>query len=385
MSHRGRVVAKDGDALKIRTASGDIVASGTARPGDLVEVTDAGAVHLVRAFPGRDYPAPGHEVWRLSPTRARGIAARARVLKAVRGFFAERDFLEVETPILVPTPGLEIHLRAVPAADGHLITSPEYQLKRLLTAGMERIFTVCKCFRDGEQGAQHNREFTMLEWYRAWADIADIAADTEALVVHVVTQLTGSARLPKMDLSPPWPRVTVAEAMAEHAGVCVRGDESTAELAEKLAAAGIDTGTAATWDDLFAAAFVARVEPALARMTRPLFLTEWPIRLAALARAKPDNPAVAERIEAYVGGIELANGFGELCDPDIQRARLESDQRERERRGLEVYAIDEKFLAALDEGMPPSAGIALGIDRLVMLASGITNIADTLTFTTAEL
>lgn len=318
---------------------------------------------------------------RLGPARAELLDLRARVLRAIRGFFEERDFLEVETPLLVRSPGLEVHLRAVVAGDGqYLITSPEYQMKRLLAGGLERIFTICKCFRAGEQGARHNVEFTMLEWYRAGAGLEQVLIDTEDLVA-ACADAVGCA----VDANRPWDRLTVTEAMSRWADIDVRGDEDVDELRARVTAAGVDVGSATEWDDLFFCAFVERVDPALATHPRPLFLTEWPIRLAALARAKPDNPAVAERFEAYLGGIELANAFGELTDPAEQRARFESDIAARERRGLERYPVDDKFLAALDEGLPPSAGIALGIDRLVMALTAADSIQDVLAFSSDEL
>ncbi len=313
--------------------------------------------------------------------RAELLDLRARVIRTIRGFFEERDFLEVETPLLVPSPGLEVHLRAVPAGDGqYLITSPEYQMKRLLAGGLEQIFTVCKCFRAGEQGAQHNVEFTMLEWYRAGAGIEQLLIDTEDLVSACADGVGCAA-----DANRPWDRLTVAEAMKRWADIDVRGDENVDELRALVIAAGVDVGSATEWDDLFFCAFVERVEPAISAYSRPLFLTEWPIRLAALARAKPDNPAVAERFEAYLGGVELANAFGELTDPAEQRARFEGDLAARERRGLERYPVDEKFLAALDEGLPPSSGIALGVDRLVMALAGMDSIEDVLAFSSNEL
>jgi lysyl-tRNA synthetase class 2 len=318
---------------------------------------------------------------RLTQQRVEYLEVRSRVIRAVRAFFEERDFLEVETPLLVPSPGVEVHLRAVPAGDAQwLITSPEYQMKRLLAGGLDKLFTVCKCFRAQEQGHQHNTEFTMLEWYRAGAGVGQIMADTEDLVNECADSV-GAA----FDVHRPWDRITVAEAMRRWAGIELRGDESVDELRAAVVRAGVDIGTATAWDDIFFCAFVSRVEPALAEHANPVFLTEWPMRLAALARANPDNPAVCDRFEAYVGGIELANAFGELTDAAEQRRRFEGDLAERARRGLPAYPIDDKLLAALDEGLPPSGGIALGIDRLVMILAGAESIADVLTFTTGEL
>ena len=387
----GRVIARDGDAALVRTAHGDVRVepAGDVQPGDLVARAEASApLARVRPYPGAEYPPRGSELVRLPPARRGHLVARARLMAALREFFAGRDFLEVDTPLLVPSPGLEVHLAAVAAGDGWLITSPEYQMKRLLAGGLERIYQVCKCFRANEDGAHHQSEFTMLEWYRGWDDLEAIAADTQALVAHVATAVNGRPVVTvggrTIDVGAPWLRVTVADAMRTWAGVEVRGDESAAVLADAVRAAGIDVGTAHHWDDVFFTAFVARVEPALAALDRPVLLEDWPAPLGALARRKPGDPRVVERFEAYVGGVELANAFGELTDPVEQRARFEADLAMRRARGLPVYPLDEKLLAALVEGLPPCAGIALGVDRLVMLALGAATIGEVATFTTAE-
>jgi len=389
---RGRVLAVSGDTLLVRTAAGDVRTrpAGDASPGDLIEQDDGQPPRIVRAYLRGDYPTPETETARLGRGRMRNLEKRARLLAAIRQFFADRDFVEIEPPLLVPAPGLEVQLDAVPASDrGWLITSPEFQMKRLLAAGFERIYALCKCFRAGEHGRHHEREFTMLEWYRAWADLDEVMADTEALVAAAVKAVAGTSRVTvggrELDLAPPWDRLTVAEAMQRHAGVTVRGDESAAALADQLRAAGIDPGAATAWDDLFFTAFVDRVEPALAAAERPLFLVDWPAPLAALARRKPGDPRVAERFEAFVGGVELANAFGELTDPVEQRARFVDDQLTRQERGKSVYPIDEKLIRALEEGLPPSAGIALGVDRLVMLATGAEHIREVLAFAGDEL
>ncbi|MBZ0231236.1 MAG: EF-P lysine aminoacylase GenX [Deltaproteobacteria bacterium] len=326
----------------------------------------------------------------MGQARRGNLAARGRMMAALRELFAAREFIEVETPLWVRAPGLEVHLVAVEAGgDGWLVTSPEYQMKRLLAAGMERIYQTCRCFRAGEDGAHHQREFTMLEWYRAWDTLDAIAGDTEALVEHVARAVNGKPEVKvagrSIRVDEPWLRITVAEAMRDFARVTVRGDETVAELAEAVRAAGIEPGGARHWDDVFFTAFVERVEPALARIDRPIFLCDWPAPLGALARRKPDNPRVVERFEAYIGGIELANAFGELTDPVEQRARFEDDLALRRDRGLATYPLDEKLLAALDEGLPPCAGIALGVDRLAMLVLGAATIGDVNAFTTAEL
>ncbi|HEU0036915.1 MAG TPA: EF-P lysine aminoacylase EpmA [Kofleriaceae bacterium] len=390
----GRVLALDGDQAVVRCERRDLrmPADPSWAPGDLVELVDDRATRVHR-YDGPPYPAPQTEVARLPRPRMQKLQQRAHGLAALRAFFGERDFVEVETPLLVPSPGLEIHLDAVPAGTGFLITSPEYQMKRLLAAGFERIYQVCKCFRANEHGAHHATEFTMVEWYRGGETLDAIVRDTEELVAHVVSAIAGrgiaqiwhdgAAR--SIDVSPPWPRLTVRAAMSQWAGIEVAGDEPAAELARAVRAAGIDIAPDAAWDDAFFAAFLARVEPAIAALDRPLILEDWPAPLAALARRKPDDPRTALRFEAYVGGLELANAFGELTDPVEQRARFEDDQRIRGARGRAVYPIDDRLLAALAEGLPPSAGIALGFDRLIMLATGAATIDDVLTFTTAEL
>jgi elongation factor P--(R)-beta-lysine ligase len=390
---RGRVIARDGDALLIRTGDGDVKASpaGRAGQGDLVEIAGAGkAPRIVRAYLRGEYPTPETETSRLSGRRRDTLHRRATALAAVRSFFTDRGFLEIETPLLVPAPGLEIHIRAVPAAgDRWLITSPEYQMKRLLAGGLQRIFTLCKCFRAGEEGQRHSTEFTMLEWYRAWARLGAVMTDTEELVAHVARAVTGEPAVRVgdrvIDVTPPWDRLTVAEVMDRFAGVTLEGDERPEVLRGKLEVAGLDTGTATAWDDLFYGAFVDRIEPALAALDRPVFVVDWPVRLGALARRKPKDPRLVERFEAYVGGIELANAFGELTDPVEQRSRFEDDRAARSERGLEVYPVDEKLIAALEEGLPFSAGIALGIDRLIMLVTGAAHIREVLAFTTDEL
>ena len=377
---RGRVLAVDDRTAIVRCADVDVRvpdAPAAWQPGDLV---DGDAV--VRAF-GAPYPPPGSEVARLPRARVEAIRARAAALTKVRAFFAERGFLEVETPLVVPSPGLEIHLDAVPAGDGYLITSPEYAMKRLLAAGFDKIVQVCKCFRANEHGPHHAGEFTMIEWYRAYADIEAIAADTEQLV-HTVCGDHARVGERRISVVPPWQRISVRDAMQRWAGITVRGDEPAAELVAEIRRAGIAVAGDLAWDDAFFTAWLARVEPEIAALDHAILVEDWPVPLAALAREKPGDPATALRFEAYIGGLELANAFDELVDADVQRARFEAEQVARAERGRPVYPIDDKLLAALAEGLPPSSGIALGFDRLAMLATGVATIGEVLTFTTAE-
>ncbi len=278
------------------------------------------------------------------------LVKRAALLAEVRAWMHARGYLEVQTPVMVPSPGLDLHLDAFEVDGAYLITSPEYQMKRLIAEGMERIYQITPCFRRGEQGARHNREFTMLEWYRAGAGMHDMMDETEALVRSLLPAL------------PAFERLSVAEAFRRFAGVDV---------------ASLD-------EDAFFLTLVERVEPALAQ--RPAtWLYHYPASQASLARLSPADPSVCERFELYVGDVELCNGFGELTDPVEQRRRLERDQAARRRSGKPVYPIDERFLQALERGLPACAGNALGLDRLLMLMCGASAIREVMTFSAEDL
>jgi len=262
-------------------------------------------------------------------------------------------------------------------------------MKRLLAGGLHRIYTICRCFRGDEAGVHHSREFSMVEWYRGESTMEAVVEDTREICRRVVREVSGGGTVVvggrPVDVGGAWTRLTVREAMLEFAGVDVVGVEDAETLLESALGAGVDVGTATVWDDVFFCAFVERVEPALAKMPAPVILDEWPLPLAALARRKPGSEAVAERFEVYIGGVELANGFGELTCAAEQRARFEADNAVRAARGLDVYPLDEKFLAALASGMPESGGVALGVDRLVMLATGASSIAEVQAFGDEEL
>ena len=316
--------------------------------------------------------------------RIRGKRLRERSIlnRTIRAFFDAREFIEIEAPILVPSPGLELHLDAFAVEGRYLITSPEYQMKRLLAGGMQRIYSLGKVFRRKEAGEQHNPEFTMLEWYRAHASWSEIADDTEALVWQCA-RTVDAVRAGRCALEPPWPRLSVGEACERWGRVRIHGDEDTATLRARVAAAGWRVPKEGDWSDIFFGFFLDAVEPHLGR-DEPTLVYDWPGPLCALARQKPSDPRVVERFEVYAAGLELCNAFGELTDPVEQRRRLEHDLGERRRRGLPAYPIDEKFLAALAE-MPPAAGIALGVDRLAMLLFGVQEIRDVLAFADDEL
>jgi elongation factor P--(R)-beta-lysine ligase len=316
----------------------------------------------------RSFPDPKGEWVRLHAGVLGALRVRAEILRAVRRFFDERAFLEVETPLAVPSPGLDLHLAALEVrglrGPRWLSTSPEYPMKRLLAGGMSRIYQIARAFRRGEEGPLHQPEFTMLEWYRTFAGSDEIMRDTEELVASVARAIgQGStviaARGRELDVAPPWKRMTVAAAFRELAGV---------ELDEVLPD-----------EELFFRTLIERVEPELGH-PKPVFLTHWPVSMASLARVSPDDPRFCDRFEAYLDGMELSNGFGELVDPTEQRARLQTQRAERIERGLDDYPIDERFLAALEEGIPPSGGNALGLDRLVMLMLGARTIDEVIAF-----
>ena len=312
--------------------------------------------------------------------KKQNLILRAKVLQGIRRFFLEEGFVEVETPYLVSSPGMEPHLLALevsihPPGGGarrmYLHTSPEYAMKKLLGQGWDKIFQICRVYRDDEAGPTHQIEFTMLEWYRANADYRKIMEDCEGLLYFLSRECGQGAELryqdKKIDLSPPAERLTVSQAMRTHGRVDIGKNIDGASLLEEAKSRGyrFDPGSVYSFDEVFFKVFLEAVEPRLGQ-PKPTILYDYPASMAALARRKPEDPLWAERFELYVAGLELANAFSELTDPAEQRKRFESDQRLRAVLERPLYPIDEDLLAALSR-MPPSAGIALGVDRLAML------------------
>jgi lysyl-tRNA synthetase class 2 len=363
----GRVVLATGRKCTVADASAQLEVSTREeldlRAGELVvlrghvrgrRLVDATLVYRVVAPEPRQGGEFARQSWQGVGQRVR---TRAVVFREIRRYFDHRGFSEVDTPLFGPSPGFDTHVEGLRAEGGWLVTSPEQGMKRLLVGGHPRIYQLSHAFRADEIGPWHTREFMLLEWYRAYSDLRAIIEDTEQIVARVARAVRGRVELllpdgRRLDASPPYPRLTVAEAFARHAGIrdmhrLAREDETR-----------------------FFELLVTRVEPALAKLGQPVWLAEYPITQAALARAVPGDPRVAERCELYAGGVELSNGFGELTDPREHRQRARRAAEERRRLGRRPQPLDPRFLDALVEGLPPAAGNALGVDRLVALTTG---------------
>ena len=379
----GRLIESSG-SLRIRDASGEIAID--SRPGEIHEIVECTGRLRPPTFSVEAFRrlTPSTRALDASTSR-RAIRVRANALRETRAYFHDLGFIEVETPCLVPSPGMEPHLRSFSTRSSRgalrfLHTSPEYAMKRLLSTGEERVYQICKTFRDEPFARYHSGEFTMLEWYRAFASYEEIARDVERLVVHLARKLHGATHLAygkdTIDLSAPWERLTVEQAFRRFSTIqtspVTDPDGFTAEVHKAHPSSG------ATFEDAFFQIFLEQVEPRLGRQ-KPTLLMDYPESMAALSKCRTTAPA-AERFEVYVAGVELANAFTELNDPDEQRRRLKVERRERSRTGMPEHPIDEAFLDALETGMPPAGGIALGFDRLLMLLANVPHIEDTLSF-----
>ncbi len=301
--------------------------------------------------------------------KSNALWLRAKCIKAVREFFWSRGFLEVETPLLIPANAPEEYINPlIVSPTSQLQTSPELCMKRLLSEGHQKLFQICHCWRSHERGSRHLQEFTMLEWYRSNADYEALMTDCEELLRHVaLSSLPEGATFRRNghSITPfePWQRITVQDAFERFS------HGSVWECLEK---------------GLYEEILTSAVEPGLATFHTPVFLLDYPAELAALSRLKAENPRLAERFELYVGGLELANGFSELTDPEEQRRRFIEANRQRSKNGEVALPIPEPFLTSL-AAMPPSAGIALGIDRLIMLTAGTDSIDEVVAFTPEDL
>lgn len=303
--------------------------------------------------------------WKLE-ARRRALEIRADILHATRAFFLSRDYLEVETPNRIPAPLPESHIDPFPSGPWWLHPSPELCMKRMVGAGFERIFQISKCWRGRERGPRHLPEFTLLEWYRAGCDYRGLMTECEDLFLYVSGAIgTGGmirCRGGEINLAAPWERLTVAQAFERYASIPL----------EK-----------ALGEDRFEEVLALEIEPRLGNAS-PTLLYDYPLVFGSLARRSKADPSLAERFEIYIGGLEIANGFSELTDAVEQRRRFEKENEIREKRGQPPWPMPETFLDAIAR-MPESAGIALGVDRMVMLFTDASSIDDVVAFTPEEL
>lgn len=317
------------------------------------------------------------------------IRSHSHIVKLIRAWFDERGFVEMHTPRLVGLPGQEPHLEPMwtdiveasgtkhPAA---LITSPEYAMKRVLAEGMDKIYDLGPCFRNGEPwDGTHDPEFMMLEWYRRDAGLEDIMQDTEDMILAVAREFRAQPEA----LTRSWRRLTVEQAFRDYLKVELTPLLEDIDGLKKLAVSLDQTvSDEDSWDDVFFKIFLTHIEPKLG-VEQPTFLYRYPASMAALARRSKDDPRYADRVELYIGGLELANGFAELADPVEQRERFLEDQALRQKLGRKTWPLDEKFLATLPK-MGNAAGIAFGVDRFVMLLTGASSINDVIPFSARE-
>ncbi len=320
------------------------------------------------------------------------IRKRAAVLKLIRRYFDSRDFLEIEPPILTPFPTLDANIDSVRCtyrsihSSGialFLHTSPEYAMKKLLAAGSGCIFSLGKVFRDEAFGEIHHPEFTLLEWYHTGMNYLEILGETEDLILFVARSLsmespwTYQGRM--IDSSPPWPRIRLNDLMIEHAGLDLTQEKDLAFLRSFAKVRGIYHLESDTWDTLFFRIFLEKVEPHLHESSRPFFVIDYPEELGLLAKEKNDLPGWVERAELYIAGMEISNGYTECDDPVTIKRRWTEEQRKKRGTGQSDLPMDEALLDASGR-MPSVSGMALGVDRLIMLLTNAAHIRDVLVF-----
>ncbi len=313
---------------------------------------------------------------------------RSAILQAVRNFFIQHDFWEVDAPHLTPYPTLDANIAPIASSvsdtDGrtlplYLHTSPEHAMKKLLAAGAERIFFLGKVFRDGELTRLHNPEFTMAEWYRRNATYCDIQDDVEALI----TSLAGTDKLSwqgrTIDLSRPWKRITLDDLFRDTVGIPLSDALTNAGMRDALQTCNVHFDPEDTWETLFFRIFLECIEPHLG-IDAPIFVEGYPASMGMMAKTRDSDPRWVERTELYIAGLELANGYSELLDAEEQKRRFLADQQRNRELNLPDGPLDTDLLDALSTDIPPSAGIAMGIDRLIMLLTDSADIQDVLPF-----
>lgn len=336
-----------------------------------------------------------------NPELKKTFLVREKVIDALRMFFKTRGFHEVETPLLVKSPGTEPYLEVFETtlefAEGdsypaYLLTSPEYAMKKLLTAGFGNIFQICKSFRNKEgRSSRHNPEFTILEYYRTPATYLDLMKDIEAMLSEIAVYIYGEKARQgfeyqelQIDLTTPFTRYSVAEAFEKFADISTEDLLSEKKLLRIAKEKGYQINSTTTWEQAYNQIFLNEIEARLDK-SKPTIIYDYPLSQAALSKRKQSDPRFAERFEIYLAGIELGNAFSELNDALEQETRLRAELKERDNLGKTKYELDEDFIEALKTGMPDSSGIAIGVDRLVMLFANTPTIEDTLLFPINEL
>lgn len=336
--------------------------------------------------------------------RFEAFLMREKVIDSIRAFFKSEGFNEVETPLMVHAPGMEPYLEVFETklinADrasykAFLTTSPEYAMKKLLVAGLPKIFQICKSFRNDEdlRSSTHNPEFTIMEWYRINSDYTDIMQDCEKMTEYIYDRVIGnpvdgkrilSYQGKRLDISGPWERLSIAEAFKKYAGINeddLQNDIAMRNIGQNK---GYNVDQFTTWEQVFNQIFLNEIEPNLGYV-KPTILYDYPVSMAALSRKKESDPRYAERFEYYIFGKEIGNAFSELNDALEQESRLRSEWEERKDLGKVMYDVDEDFIDALKVGMPDAAGIAVGIDRIVMLFADVPTIQETIWFPAGEM
>jgi lysyl-tRNA synthetase class 2 len=329
------------------------------------------------------------------PAILKQYLVREKVIHTIRKYFLNQGFHEVFTPVLLPIPSIEPNLEVFKTElrtskgvkrDGYLIMSPEFSIKKLLAAGIGSCFEITRCFRNEEEVSKlHNPEFTMLEWYRVNADYTDVMKDFENLFLEIIGSDKMIYQGEEYDLSLPWPRYSVAEAFAKFAHI----DTETLLSEERLLNAAKEKGYSVeennNWEQMFYQIFLNEIETKIRDSKKPAIIYDYPISQASLSRPRKDDSRFAERFEVFLAGVELGNCFSELTDAKLQKQRFEEDLAARKQMGKTDYPIDEDLIDALASGLPEVSGIAVGVDRLIMLAADAPAVADTLFFPGEEL
>lgn len=342
--------------------------------------------------PATDMPAIGGDVmrWRTPEAQHRSrmdvLRDRHTIRSAIRNYFDSADFIEIDAPLLVRGTTPDTGIVSFTVGDRYLVTSTEYQIKRLIVGGFDKVYTLTQNFRAGDLGPRNNPEFTMLEWGRAGADLRQIEEDVECFVHVAHTALGGTGKLDyqgrTIDLRPPWPRIPVADAIARHTGV-VLPDFSIASLQRATVAAGITVRDAWKSDRELLFSLLIDDTQRMLGFERPVFLVDWPSFQASSAVLRPGTD-IANRSELILGGLELSDGFPFLTDPTDHHERFMRQQKRRVEEGHSTVSLDDRYLGALGEGLPRGAGMALGFDRLVMVLTNQTEIRPTLAFDWTE-